>query len=134
MGRSIILPAFVQFPSEGMYIGRMLAGYGELEFELTECVGTALGDMESRFRAMFRIKGEQSRLDVADALMRPKFNSVGLRDGYDAMLEPVRFKWNDNPRCSGSSNILWARMSRAARRSFARPPPRYAPRPCAGVF
>src|SRR6266536_3381340 len=33
-----VLPSFLRFREEGLIIGRILAGYGELEFEMCDCV------------------------------------------------------------------------------------------------
>jgi hypothetical protein len=35
---STIMPCFDRFPKEGDLIGRLLAGYGELELEMCACV------------------------------------------------------------------------------------------------
>lgn len=85
------LPAFDTFPREGGHIGRMLAGYGELEFDLCTCLGVALGDHNAALRAMFRPRGEESRILIADALMRKKYADVGLKDNYDTMLGALRY-------------------------------------------
>jgi len=65
---SSIMPAFVRYPEEAAIIGRLLAGYGELEFDLCLCVGHARGDMDMAFKAMFRPRGETQRIDIADPI------------------------------------------------------------------
>lgn len=87
--RSILLGA-ERYPRETMLIGRILAGYGELEFELCMCLGAALGDADGALRVMFRSRGEEGRLLVADALMRKKYSAIGLKDHYETMLGAFR--------------------------------------------
>jgi hypothetical protein len=77
-----ILLAFQRFPEEAAIIGRLLAGYGDLEYELHLCLGAALGNYEAALRTMFRVRGEKQRVQIADALMRQKFHSSGLGENY----------------------------------------------------
>lgn len=78
------------FPEEASSVGRMLTGYGELEFELSSCLGATLGDDHAALRALFRPRGEESRILIADALMRRKYADAKLGDQYDAMLGAIR--------------------------------------------
>jgi hypothetical protein len=77
-----ILPVFPRYPKEAEIIGRLLAGYGELEFELCLCLGAALGDEDTAIRVMFRARGEEARIQIADALARPKFEAAGVGPVY----------------------------------------------------
>jgi hypothetical protein len=79
---SIYMPAFDDFPEEGAAIGRLVVGYGELEFQVAVCLNSVLRDADTTFRAMFRLRSESQKLDVADALMRPKFTEIGLAKEY----------------------------------------------------
>jgi hypothetical protein len=81
-----ILPAFWRYPKEGQIIGRMVAGYADLEFELSICVGTVLGDQDRAIRTIFRVRGEDQRIQTADALMRSAFEDAGLREPYCDMI------------------------------------------------
>ena len=76
------MPAFIRFPQEAAIIGRLLAGYGELEFELSRCLGAALGDDNTAARALFRVRGEKQRILTADALMRHKYHAADLETRY----------------------------------------------------
>lgn len=49
-----IMPGFDRFPKQGMIIGRLLTGYGELEFELCRCVESVTGDLDAAIRALFK--------------------------------------------------------------------------------
>jgi hypothetical protein len=85
------LPAFDAFPEEGALIGRMVAGYGELEFDLCTCLGVTIGDDNAALRALFRARGEDARINIADALMRKKYAAAKITDHYDTMLGALRF-------------------------------------------
>src|SRR5215207_937717 len=39
----MLLPLFDQFPEEAAIIGRLIAGYGEIEFGLALCAGAVIG-------------------------------------------------------------------------------------------
>jgi hypothetical protein len=86
-----ILPTLRHFPKEEQIIGRLVVGYGELEFLFHCCVGAALQDEDAAFRALFRIRGEATRIDVGDALMRQQYSATKLRDRYNEMIGAMRF-------------------------------------------
>src|ERR1051326_7993071 len=86
-----IMPAFGRRPKEAAHIGNMLAGYGELEYDLAQCLSSVLGDKHAGFRAFFRMKGESSRIEVTDALIKGPFHEVGLGDGYNEALGAIRW-------------------------------------------
>jgi hypothetical protein len=78
-----IMPAFKDFPEEGKLIGRLLAGYGELELVLCGCVAEARNDFNAVFKAMFRPRGETQRIDIADALGRELFQTAKLGTPFE---------------------------------------------------
>jgi hypothetical protein len=95
-----ILPAFWRYPEEGKIIGRLLAGYGELEFELACCLGAVLGDQDQAFRVMFRMRGEEQRIQTADALMRPACTSLNLCLTYNEMIADLGWCKKTRNRCA----------------------------------
>jgi hypothetical protein len=78
---SKLMPVFRNYPAEAQIIGRLLTGYGELEFEVAQCLAVVIG-ADSAFRAMFRLRSEKQRLDVADAIMRPRYRDLALEAEY----------------------------------------------------
>ncbi|HEX2649221.1 MAG TPA: hypothetical protein VHN19_04690 [Burkholderiales bacterium] len=78
------------FPEEAQRIGRMVAGYSELEFGLFACIDSAHDDYDALFKAMFRTRGETQRLDVADAIGRYKFHALGLGTEFEMTLGGLR--------------------------------------------
>jgi hypothetical protein len=96
MPRSI-LPAFKQWPKEASIIGFLLAGYGELEFELARCVAATMkNDYDAASRVLFRTRGEEQRINIADALIRGHYETIGLTDQYGEALGAIR--WCKNVR------------------------------------
>lgn len=85
-----IMPAFESFPEEGAIIGRLLAGYGELELQLSRCVNSVRNDYDMVFRAMFRPRGETQRIDIADAIGRPAFASIKLETKFAMTISTIR--------------------------------------------
>ncbi len=65
-----IMPAFDYHVEEGRLIGRLLAGYGELEIDLANVVASVLQDRDAAFKAIFRTPGEVGRIIVGDGLVR----------------------------------------------------------------
>jgi hypothetical protein len=77
-----LLPSFDRHLKEAAIIGRILAGYGELELLLGQCAGSVIDDQDRALRAIFRIISESARLGVADAIARHGFVQAGLRNEY----------------------------------------------------
>jgi len=90
-----ILRAFQSAPAEAELIGRILAGYGELEMEFANCLAATLGqhkhDHRTAIRTLFRVRGEDSRILIGDAIMRARYTDVGLEDAYNEMLGAIRY-------------------------------------------
>jgi hypothetical protein len=75
-----LMPAFIEHPKEAAIIGRMLAGYGELEFLLAFCMQDPMGSLSKATRLLFRNRGEQQRILIADAILHPLYEECGLQD------------------------------------------------------
>lgn len=104
---SILMPAFQKYPEEAVILGRLLAGYGDLEFELAQCLAVVVGS-DAAFRAMFRLRSESQRLDVADALMRPKYGALKLEAEYAdafAVVDRCRQIRNQYAHCHWSYHV-----------------------------
>jgi hypothetical protein len=85
-----MLPAFLAAPAEGQIIGRILAGYGELEFEMGRCLGVAVhGDAEAGVRQLFSNRGEAARINTASEKMTLLYSDVGLGGLCEAILEDM---------------------------------------------
>lgn len=85
-----IMPAFDRFPKEGSIVGRLLAGYGELELGLCFCAAEARNDFDMVFKAMFRPRGVSLRIEIGDAIGRPCFKAVGLTQDFAEAIAAMR--------------------------------------------
>lgn len=110
----MLMPAFHRYPTEAGHIGRMLAGYGELEFLFAELVGLVLNDRDLGLRTYFRVGSESARISVADALTYHAIRAKPLELGneYGSALGALRFclmlrnryahcHWAHHPRLPG---------------------------------
>ncbi len=77
MSGARINPAFDRFPQEAHYIGRILASFGEIEFSVCRIAGHAVGMPDQIPKALYRLRTTSSRLDAADAIVRPVFDANG---------------------------------------------------------
>ena len=85
------LIAFITCPKEAAIVGRIVAGYGELEYAMSLCLGTAIGDEDAAYKCFFRTRGEEQRIEIADALMRHVFSKHELIGEYGETIGAVRW-------------------------------------------
>ncbi|HEX9324647.1 MAG TPA: hypothetical protein VF913_21405 [Xanthobacteraceae bacterium] len=84
-----VLPSFLRFREEGLIIGRILAGYGELEFEMCDCVFAINNDLDSSIRQLFGRRGELRRIKIAEELMKAQYEAAGLAAPHRAIMEDM---------------------------------------------
>lgn len=85
-----ILPPFASFSEEGVIIGRLLAGYGELEIDLAMLAGEIVGDTGMALRVLYRARGEAQRVNLADALARRKIKNEAMRCLFERTIAAMR--------------------------------------------
>jgi hypothetical protein len=86
-----MFPIHNTFPREVAVIGRLLVDYGELELDLMNCVQVARSfDLNATVKAMFRVRGETSRIDIADGLGRAAYVALNMTAEFDAMIAALR--------------------------------------------
>jgi hypothetical protein len=74
-----VLYEFNDFPRERELVGKLLIAYGELEFAIMGCLRAVLDDdADTATRILFRVRGEDARIRVADAIVRPAYQKLGL--------------------------------------------------------
>ena len=78
---AIFVP-FDRFRPEAALVGKMLTGYAVLEIDLMHCVNAVRHDQNAVLKAMFSVRGERRRINVASALGRERFDGLGLRDEF----------------------------------------------------
>jgi hypothetical protein len=68
-------------------VGRLLIAYGEIEYDLARCLTAVFNDDHTRaLRVMFRTRGESARIHIADAIMQPHYEELGIKQ-YDHFIE-----------------------------------------------
>ena len=117
-----IMPAFARFPREAEIIGRLLAGYTNIEIGLMNCVQVVRGDFDTVLKAMFRARGETARIDIADAFGRHHYDNAKLGTEFSMSVSAVRYClrirnqyahcvwWDDN-----SGNLAFANLEDVAK-------------------
>lgn len=85
------MPVFHKFPEEAAIIGRLLAGYSELEIGLMHCVQDVRMDFDVVLKTMFRTRGETQRIDIADALGRMHFAMDNLETQFAMAIGNMRY-------------------------------------------
>lgn len=91
MTRTAILPAFLNYPAEAAIIGRLLAGYADLEIGMLHCVSVVREDFDTSLKVMFRDRGETRRINIADALGRAFYRALGLETEFSMAIGAVRY-------------------------------------------
>lgn len=86
-----ISKAFRDFPEEAALVGRMLAGYTDLELDLMHCVQSARSDFDTVLKAMYRARGESRRIEIADAFGRQTYRDLELGTEFEMALSAVRY-------------------------------------------
>jgi hypothetical protein len=81
---------FLNLSVECAAVGRMLAGYTNLEVGLFNCVHVAQGNFDIVFKAMFKLRGETKRIDAAVSMGGPAYASFGLDADFDAAVKAMR--------------------------------------------
>ena len=76
------LPGLVDFPKEAAILGKLVLGYGEIEYAICLCLGSALNDTNTALKIMYRSRNEETRIEISDAIMRGKFREVELTELY----------------------------------------------------
>lgn len=81
------LAPFNTFAAEGAAVGRMLAGYSNLEVGLLQ---VAIRDFDTAFKAMFSVRGETRRIDAAERLGLPAYVPHSLDTDFLAAVAALR--------------------------------------------
>jgi hypothetical protein len=85
-----ILGPFLKFHQEAAIIARILAGYTTLEVGMMHCVQVVRDDFDAMLKAMFRVRGETNRIDIADAFGRHFYHDIGLGTEFEMGIGAVK--------------------------------------------
>jgi hypothetical protein len=121
-----LLPAFHRFPKEAAIIGRLLAGYGEIEYLFAMCLASSASDEDTALRTFFSVNGEAPRLDVGHNLMWKLYEIADLSNRYTPVRAATLFcrtarntfshcHWADDP----VAGLFYANLEATAERKTA---------------
>lgn len=86
-----VVAAFKRFPTEAAIIGRLLAGYADLEIALMHCAQVVRDDLDTVLKTMFRTRGESARIKVADAFGRHAYAEFNLETDFSMAIGATRY-------------------------------------------
>ena len=78
-------------PDVAASIGRILAGYPQIEYSMGECLDAVCDDYDVVFKCLFRVRGETQRVDIADALGRNLYREIGLGTEFEVVFGAIRY-------------------------------------------
>lgn len=75
-----LMPCFGphQAPAEGMIIGRLLAGYGELEVSMCACLIAIEGQFDAPIRQLFNERSAEKRIKGSKKALTLEYTKAGL--------------------------------------------------------
>jgi hypothetical protein len=74
-----LMPAFLRYPKEAAIIGRLVAGYGELEYVYANCLAIAIPKLNSAMRSYFSIVEKPSGLIWQETLCKAHMMLLGWK-------------------------------------------------------
>lgn len=91
----MFMPPFRRFSNEAAIIGRLLAGYGEIDLSFAVCTAQVLAHGNKKhkdtiLRAIFRMKTESARVNLADTLIHPKLAEQKLAGDYSYIIGCIK--------------------------------------------
>ena len=84
------IPSLHLHPAEAALVGKILVSYGELEFDLCQCIKSALNDLDVAVKVLYRTRGETQRVLIADALGRPIYTNHRLETEFSEAIGAMR--------------------------------------------
>jgi hypothetical protein len=63
---------------EGVILGRLLAGYGELELQMCSCLIAAEGTLDRPIKVIFGKTGAERRIKIVERALKTDFTNAGL--------------------------------------------------------
>jgi hypothetical protein len=77
-------------PEVAACIGRILAGYPQIEYSMVECLDAVRDDYDVVFKCLFRVRGETQRVEIADALGRNLYHEIDLGTEFEMTFGALR--------------------------------------------
>jgi len=83
--------AFKKYKDESAIIGRLLAGYADIELSLFHCVSVARNDFDTVYKAMFQTRGETRRIDMANIFGIQMYHDLELGTQFEMAISSTRY-------------------------------------------
>jgi hypothetical protein len=84
------MTAHRDFPNEMRTVGKLLVDYSSIEISLMHCVAMVRDDFNTTLKALYCIRGETARINVAEALAKQKYADLGLAAEFDEGVAAMR--------------------------------------------
>jgi hypothetical protein len=78
------------YPEAAASIGRILAGYPQVEYSMLECLDAVREDYDVVYRYLFGVRGETQRVEIANALGRHFYHELDLGTDFDSTFDAIR--------------------------------------------
>ncbi len=82
---------FKQYPEEARIVGRILAGYTDVECTLMNLVAVAIGDLDAVLKVMYKTNEAADRIEMANALGRRSFHARELETEFQTAIVAMRY-------------------------------------------
>ena len=112
-------PALSRFPTEAAIIGKMVVGFGELEYMVCNIAGMALNNSDVMFKALYRLRATSARINTADTLMQPAFRAVNMANEQAKAFAAVRYCLrirNQYAHCNWADGLFFTDLQKSAGR------------------
>ena len=88
-----LMPCFGphQAPAEGMLIGQILAGYGELEVAMCACIIAVEGQLDLPIRKLFNERNAEKRIKESKKALIQKYTKAGLHIELEEALRDMEW-------------------------------------------
>jgi hypothetical protein len=87
------MPCFMpdQAHQEGMIIGRLMTGYGELEVVMCRCLIAVEGMLDLPIRTLFKVRNANDRIEAARVALKQDYAKAGLQIALNETLDDMEW-------------------------------------------
>ncbi|WP_342708948.1 hypothetical protein AAFG13_29025 [Bradyrhizobium sp. B124] len=86
-----LMPCFKESEAfqEGVILGRLLAGYGEVETSMLNCLVDVEGQFVTPIKELFGVRSAERRITIAGKLLTPELTKAGLQTELANVLDDM---------------------------------------------
>lgn len=86
----IINPAFHRYPAEAAIIGRLVVGFGELEYAIADLVGVITQDKMVSLKVIYTLRVTSARIDIAEIVLKRAYEQARAVEAFTETFAAVR--------------------------------------------